>query len=130
MSDDGPDPDAWLVTFGDLITLLLTFFVLLLAMSSVDQKKLEEAFEHFGGKPFLLEGGESSVIGIKSESKASMEAQIKRGMRIAIVIKKILQSDEGGDIRPGENVLDATGEVRIKGEKKRASYCIYWIFFV
>ena len=57
MSDDGPDPDAWLVTFGDLITLLLTFFVLLLAMSSVDQKKLEEAFEHFGGKPFLLEGG-------------------------------------------------------------------------
>ena len=57
MSDDGPDPDAWLVTFGDLITLLLTFFGLLLAMSSVDQKKLEEAFEHFGGKPFLLEGG-------------------------------------------------------------------------
>ena len=33
------------------------------------------------------------------------------------VIKKILQSDEGGDIRPGKNVLDATGEVRIKGEK-------------
>ena len=46
-----------------------------------------------------------------------MEAQIKRGMRIAAVIKKILQSDEGGDIRPGENVLDATGEVRSKGEK-------------
>ena len=73
---------------------------------------------------------ESSVIGIKTESKASMEAQIKRGMRIALVIKKILQSDEGGDIRPGENVLDATGEVRIKGEKKRVIYCIYWIYFV
>lgn len=29
--------DGWLVTFGDLVTLLLTFFVLLLSMSSMDR---------------------------------------------------------------------------------------------
>jgi len=29
--------DGWLVTFGDLVTLLLTFFVLLLSMSSMDK---------------------------------------------------------------------------------------------
>ncbi|WP_461210843.1 OmpA/MotB family protein [Desulfocurvus sp. DL9XJH121] len=32
--------DAWLVTFGDLVTLLLTFFVLLLSMSSMDRSIL------------------------------------------------------------------------------------------
>ena len=60
---DGPDPDAWLVTFGDLITLLLTFFVLMLSMSSMDNQRLKVAFEHFGGKPAIFEGGDSSAIG-------------------------------------------------------------------
>lgn len=32
--------DGWLVTFGDLVTLLLTFFVLLLSMSSMDKSVL------------------------------------------------------------------------------------------
>ncbi|SKA82952.1 OmpA/MotB family protein [Desulfobaculum bizertense] len=32
--------DAWLITFGDLVTLLLTFFVLLLSMSSMDRSVL------------------------------------------------------------------------------------------
>ena len=32
--------DSWLVTFSDLMTLLLTFFVLLLSMSSMDRARL------------------------------------------------------------------------------------------
>ncbi|WP_462326378.1 OmpA/MotB family protein [Desulfobaculum sp.] len=32
--------DEWLITFGDLVTLLLTFFVLLLSMSSMDRSIL------------------------------------------------------------------------------------------
>jgi len=35
------DPLAWMITFSDLITLLLTFFVLLLSMSSLDNNVLE-----------------------------------------------------------------------------------------
>jgi chemotaxis protein MotB len=38
----GADPNAWMVTFGDLITLLLTFFVLLLSMSSLDSNNFKE----------------------------------------------------------------------------------------
>jgi len=49
------DPNAWLVTFGDLVMLLLTFFVLLLTMSSMDTKKLKETFSHFTGAPGVLE---------------------------------------------------------------------------
>jgi chemotaxis protein MotB len=36
----GGGGDGWLVTFSDLMTLLLTFFVLLLSMSSMDNAKL------------------------------------------------------------------------------------------
>jgi chemotaxis protein MotB len=50
-----PDSSAWLVTFSDLIMLLLTFFVLLLTMSSMDTKKLKETFAHFRGAPGVLE---------------------------------------------------------------------------
>ncbi|SHN67949.1 OmpA/MotB family protein [Desulfovibrio litoralis] len=35
---DSQASDAWLVTFSDLVTLLLTFFVLLLSMSSMDHE--------------------------------------------------------------------------------------------
>ena len=36
---------GWLVQFGDLMSLLLTFFILLLSMAVMDQKKVEEYFE-------------------------------------------------------------------------------------
>jgi chemotaxis protein MotB len=39
-SSPAPAGDGWLVTFGDLVTLLLTFFVLLLSMSSMDRSVL------------------------------------------------------------------------------------------
>jgi chemotaxis protein MotB len=45
-SDTMMDANAWLVTFGDLVMLLLTFFVMLLTMSSMDTKKLKEIFMH------------------------------------------------------------------------------------
>lgn len=39
------DPNAWMVTFGDLIMLLLTFFVMLLTMKSMDAGALKEKFQ-------------------------------------------------------------------------------------
>jgi chemotaxis protein MotB len=38
-----------MVTFSDLLTLLLTFFVLLLTMSTMDNKQLRETFGFFSG---------------------------------------------------------------------------------
>ena len=43
-ADDGPDPDAWMVTFSDLLTLLMTFFVLIFASQDPVKEKFYEAF--------------------------------------------------------------------------------------
>ena len=46
MEGQKPNPNAWMVTFSDLIMLLLTFFVMLLAMSSTDTRRLKEIILH------------------------------------------------------------------------------------
>jgi len=56
VSDEGKlDPNAWMVTFADLVMLLLTFFVLLLTMSSMDTKKLKDLMTHFKASTGVLE---------------------------------------------------------------------------
>ena len=61
-SDTTVDANAWLVTFADLVMLLLTFFVMLLTMSSMDTKKLKEVFMHFRAASGVLELVGSSEI--------------------------------------------------------------------
>ena len=46
--------NAWMVTFSDLCTLLLTFFVLLFSLSSLDDKKLKISFQNFGAGSGIL----------------------------------------------------------------------------
>ena len=57
------DTNSWMVTFSDLITLLLTFFVLLISMSSMDQQKLREILIHMGDAAGVLELSKEREIG-------------------------------------------------------------------
>ncbi len=67
--DEGPGPDTqgWLTTFADLVMLLLTFFVLLLTMSSMDTKALRESFSQFHGAPGVLELGSQQSVSALAE---------------------------------------------------------------
>ena len=47
--------DAWLATYGDMITLILVFFVLLYSMSSIDQEKYKLLVKAFTADPKTLE---------------------------------------------------------------------------
>ena len=49
------DPNSCMITFADLVMLLLTFFVLLLTMSSMDTKKLRDLMTHFRESTGVLE---------------------------------------------------------------------------
>jgi chemotaxis protein MotB len=53
--DDGvPTAPFWMTTFSDMVTLLLTFFVLIVSMSSVEIKKFNEALSYFQGRTSVL----------------------------------------------------------------------------
>lgn len=44
----------WMTTFSDMVTLLLTFFVLIVSMSEVEVKKFQEALSYFQGSVGVL----------------------------------------------------------------------------
>lgn len=52
----------WINTFADLMNLLLCFFVLLFAMSTVDEDKFEQLVASLSASFGILEGGSTSVI--------------------------------------------------------------------
>ncbi len=53
---------GWLAAFGDLMSLLLCFFVLLLSMSTMDAKKVNEAMSSLTGALSVLEGGTRTEV--------------------------------------------------------------------
>lgn len=61
---------GWMTTFSDLMSLLLTFFILLYSMSSVSAEKFNEASQSiqlaFNGGDSLLEG--STVVNTETET--------------------------------------------------------------
>lgn len=49
----------WMVTYGDLVTLLMCFFVLLFAFSTIDAQKFQAVMQSFQGSAGVLESGKS-----------------------------------------------------------------------
>lgn len=47
----------WMATYGDLVTLLMCFFVLLFAFSSIDAQKFAAVMQSFQGSAGILSGG-------------------------------------------------------------------------
>ena len=47
--NSAPGAPLWVLTFSDMMSLLLTFFVMLVAMSSLDNKKIKEALSSLHG---------------------------------------------------------------------------------
>lgn len=65
----GGGSPSWMATMADMMQLLLTFFILLFSMSSVDQIKfasvatsVQEAFIGYGGKSMIIEGYQGENI--------------------------------------------------------------------
>ncbi len=52
----------WMVTFSDMVTLLLTFFVLLLSMASMDKVKFSQASDSLAGAFGVLASSSSTTV--------------------------------------------------------------------
>jgi len=76
----------WLATFGDLMSLLLCFFVLLLSMSTMDAKKVKEAIGSLAGALSVLEGGTQTEISRERIQKAT---PIKKNEETADAVNRL-----------------------------------------
>lgn len=52
--DDEPTAPFWMSTFSDMTTLLMTFFILIVAMSEVEVRKFKEALSYFPGRTSVM----------------------------------------------------------------------------
>ena len=90
------DPNAWMATFADLLMLLLTFFVMLLTMKSMDQGKIREIFVRtYGPLDFISQNDyEPSLDELDQYIKASVITSSE-------AIEKAIDLLEGIDSLPG-----------------------------
>lgn len=63
--EEQKDTASWMMTFSDLSTLLLTFFVLLLSMSSLNDRAFRNAFVNFNKA--------SGILFYKNKEKVSLQ---------------------------------------------------------
>ena len=87
---------GWLVQFGDLMSLLLCFFILLLSMATMDKKKVEEYFEIMRRSMGFLEGATDT-------SDASKEKMSEQHINAS---ESGNQGDMGGGNDNGEMIAE------------------------
>jgi len=127
--------ERWLITYADLITLLLGLFVVLYSMSQIDLSKYQQwisAFSQLFGGGGVLAGGKGVLItpappksGSASDVSASqptqqqkLEVQINAVLSSNIQSKKIIvtTSPEGLTIHLLERLLFESGSAELKPE--------------
>ena len=124
----------WLAAFGDLMSLLLCFFVLLLSMSSMDAKKVSEAIGSLSGAMSVLEGGTKTEI---SKRRIQESTPIQQQDETSEAVNRITQAvidanemmekghgptisveeaEEGFKIQLPASLLFKPGEAKIENE--------------
>ena len=108
---EGTGTSAWMVTFSDLSTLLLTFFVLLLSMSSMNKLKMQNMFRNFVSSCGVMAFKEYGEI---TRPKQSLLEGIVEALQDTMVVKKkkvnVAKIDISSDL-PENLFSGATGSV-------------------
>jgi|LGVF01.1.fsa_nt_gb chemotaxis protein MotB len=130
-------PD-WMVTYGDLVTLLMCFFVLLFAFSSIDAQKFEAVMQSFQGSAGVLSGGttlsESAMVfngmpendvsedTVDEQVLVKLKEEIDKELEDAEIEIKITSQiiESGLLIRFPDNALFDSGEASLKEDAKKA----------
>lgn len=141
--DPAVEPQGkWLLTFNDMITLLLTFFVLMISMSSMETRKVTSASEAVceiaGGKsgrtikksvvPSLYDEDIARAKRQK-ENGASEDPLAARRSLLAVLLKdiegiEILPTKDGLSVSMNETLLFPSGSAVISSQGKQALHQI------
>ncbi len=137
--EECPSIPGWLVSFGDLMSLLLTFFILLYAMSTVDITKALKFLSYFQGEPNYKPQKISVVppiVPFATNVAEKVKKRIKRllpshAFQIAITTKyamirlfdDILFEDDGYQLTPkAKRALDEVAKVLKALQEKEKFY--------
>ncbi len=118
--DDAPTAPFWMSTFSDMMTLLMTFFVMIVAMSEVKQEQFHEALSYFQGRSGVLaqEAAVPTTTTVSSPSQASPRTQHQRAEKLMAYLREhdledkvqVQQSEEGVRVVIADSVMFRTGE--------------------
>lgn len=84
---ESPDQgrDRWLLTYADLITLLLAFFIVMYSMSQIDAKQFGKMVKALNG---ILKGGDH-IVGIVNQAEINQGAGLLKLGNLKMLQKKI-----------------------------------------
>ena len=141
--EPGLSAPFYMGTYGDMITLILCFFILLFAMSSIDSQKFQKALISLRGSLGVLKGGvtteesvdpnQSGEEGVDAGSSQSMELDTRH---VAHTINSYLRSEgldnsiqvtinqRGVVVSISDQFLFASGSSELRPEGQRALYKI------
>ncbi len=86
---------GWLAAFGDLMSLLLCFFVLLLSMSSMDAKKISEAIGSLSGAMSVLEGGiKTEISKERIQESTPIDAKTETSQQVNKISQALIDANE------------------------------------
>lgn len=123
---------AWMATFSDMVTLLLTFFVLLLSMATFEPTKFAMTTQSLQGAFGVLESFPTVAIHpvVKIPRKSGDESKRKHALEDAQKVKEIVESksldeavkvemtEKGMAILLRDPVGFASGSADLKGQGK------------
>ena len=135
---DEPKGDEWVATYSDCVTLLMTFFVLLYAMSSVDENKIRALSQAFrtvmageAGDTILeysLYNGDVPLIGGEIPTDTIDGEKIEESMYYQVskfvdehdleAVVDIIETDLGVAIQLRDNILFETSKSDLRSESK------------
>ncbi len=108
--------ERWLLTYADLITLLLGLFVILYAMSQVDSGKYSRVVQALGGmfgNTVMLEGGNSVLPNQREDIEARVRSAMYEDLQNQMV--SVSQDTRGVVVHLAEELLFPSGSATLKG---------------
>lgn len=91
----------WLATYGDMMSILLIFFILLFAISTVDMRKFQSAMTSIstalGGKITFPKAGATPALPSAPESIVELKARLEAARKLAAPLEAFKQEVHAED---------------------------------
>ena len=110
--DSEPESNEWILTYADLMTLLLVFFILLFSMSTLENEKFTDAVRSLN---MALEGAKGANSVINMEHEAPVKPEIPQESEEVLPADNLARSESE---LPNEAAMDSQN-VAIDAEWQR-----------